>query len=200
MVKHSERSRIYNPYFDEDIASPSVLRSDPMNGLNNHTIVEKRMTQLVKDYYQGLQTKKHTRQQAKRQEEKIANVVYQNFQEGGLVQMRDIYIANQVGTQGAHSGNSSTITQTIENNALDIDYQVLTQELDRIKNHLKSSDGNDETDILIGDIARATIAIKENRKQDVISILKSAGQKLYDIAKSIGCTIIAKMLTNEMGL
>lgn len=200
LVKYSERSRIYNPYFDEGIASPSVLRSDPMDGLSDQTIVEKRMTQLVKDYYQGLQTKKHSKNQAKKHEEKIANVVIKNFQEDGLVQMRDIYIANQVGTQGAHSGNNSTITQSIINNNLDIDYPALAQELDRIKNYLKNSNSDDENDILIGDVARATKAIKENRKQEVLSILKNAGKKLYDIAKSIGCTIIAKILINELGL
>ena len=193
LVKYSERSRIYNPYFDEKIASPSVLKSDPMDGLNNQSIVEKRMTQLVKDYYQGLETQKRNKYTTKQENKKIATVVMKN------TYMRDQYIATQVGAQGPAAGQNATINQVINNS--EIDFSELLKELEALRNHLKKlENGDNDIDILIGDVSKASKAIKENRKFEVVPILKNAGSKLFDIAKSIGCTIVVKILTNQLGL
>lgn len=196
LIKYSERSRIYNPYFDESIASPSVLRSDSIDGLNQ-TIVEKRMTQLVKEYYQGLENKKRSRQETKKEKKKIETVVFQNIQEGGFHQARDQYSANQAGSMGPDSGKQAVIEQTWINN---IDGIALVKELEQVKAHLKNMTSDDDVDILIGEVSRASKAVKGNRKQEGITILKSTGEKLYDIVKSIGCTIIAKILTNQLDL
>lgn len=114
--------------------------------------------------------------------------------------MRDVYSATQVGTQGPNSGNSATISQNFNNNSLGIDFLELFNELDKIKLHLKNENENEENDILIGEVTKALKMIKEEKKQEAVGHIKSIGKKLYDIAKSIGCSVVAKIITSEMGL
>lgn len=192
LVKYSESSRIYNPYFDEKIASPSVLKLEPMNGLDNQSIVERRKTELVRDFYQGLEAKKHSRHSVKK-EEKIAEVVLQN-----TYNIENQYLADQVGIQGSNTIKNSSINQKF--NDFGEDLIELSSELAKLKEHLKSLKNDDEIDILIGDVSKASKALKENRKKDVCQILKNAGKKLYEIAKSIGCSIITNIITGQLGI
>lgn len=201
MVKYSERSRIYNPYFDERIAGPSVLRPDDKGPVDSQSIVEQRMTQLVKDYYKGIEPKKRNRQKQRMEDQLIEKIVFQQVQQvqqGSFVQMRDMYTATQAGNQGPNSGQGAIIIQSFNDSG--IDYSALLQELEKIRKYLKTDDTNVEADILLGEVSKASKAIQENQKQTAIQILKGIGEKLYDIVKTIGCTIVAKIITNQAGL
>lgn len=195
LVKYSDRSRIFNPYFDEKIASPSVLKLESTDE-SSKSIVEQRMTQLVTDFYNGLKGKKLSSFK-NMEEEQIKAVVVQNIQNS--THNGDQYFANIVGTQGANSGVNSNITISQNINSIeDIDFSKLSEELEVIKRHLKSCESNDDTDILIGDVSHASKAIKENKKHDVINFLKKAGKKLFEIAKSLGCSIIANIIVSKI--
>lgn len=201
LVKYSERSRIYNPYFDERIAGPSVLRPDDKGPVDSQSIVEQRMTQLVKDYYKGIEPKKRNRQKQRMEDQLIEKIVFQQVQQvqqGSFVQMRDMYTATQAGNQGPNSGQGAIIIQSFNDSG--IDYSALLQELEKIRKYLKTDDTNVEADILLGEVSKASKAIQENQKQTAIQILKGIGEKLYDIVKTIGCTIVAKIITNQAGL
>lgn len=203
LVKYSDRSRIYNPYFDEKYASPSVLQPPTMDRPEKQSIAEYRMAQLVKDYYRGIQKGKTSRRKQRSEDEQIERIVINNLlknsQEGEKTYMRDSYTATQVGSQGPKSGKNSTTIQHYNDSA--IDANKLLAELDVIRSHLKSDNSGDEDiDIMLGDVTRASKEIKDNNAHTAVQILKSAGSKLYDIAKTIGCTLVASIIKNQLGI
>ena len=197
LVKYSDRSRIYNPYFDEAIASPSVLRPPSQEHLQKQSIAEYRMRQLVKEYYRGLEKDRPNRRKRRNEDKLVDRIVVNNYQQGSFSPMRDSYTATQAGTQGPNSGQNATIMMQSTTDA-PIDYSALLHELDLIRNHIRTSESSsEESDILLGDVSRASKALKENRRGDALQILKSAGVKLRDIAISIGCSLIVKIITNR---
>ena len=79
-----------------------------------------------------------------------------------------------------------------------MDYSALLDELELVRNHIRTHESDsEESDILLGDVSRASRVLKENRKNEAIQILKAAGAKLRDIAISIGCTLIVKIITSR---
>lgn len=222
LVKYSDRSRIYNPYFDEKNASPSVLHPPTFDIPDKQSIAEYRMSQLVRDYYRGLQKgKKVTARKQRTQEKHIMDIVEYNygsgypkagektggdliinlnqngFQQEEVVQMGDKYSATQVGTQGPGSGSNATIIQSY--NEIPVDFNQLLNELDLIKQYLKSDESGDEdVDIMLGDVSRMAKKIRENDQKSALNILKYAGGKLYDIAKTIGCSLVASIIKKQL--
>lgn len=138
-MKYSDRSRIYNPYFDERFASPSVLQPPTMDRPENQSVAEYRMAQLVKDYYKGIQKGKAScrkqRSDEKRIERIVINNMLKNYQEGEVNGMRDSYTAAQAGIQGPGSGMNARITQHYNDTV--IDTNKLLAELDVLRTHLK---------------------------------------------------------------
>lgn len=224
LVKYSDRSRIYNPYFDEKYASPSVLQPPIFDRMDNQSIAEYRMSQLVRDHYKGLQKgEKVTARKQRNQEKYIQQIVGYNYhsdypktdeksgrdlhitinqndiRQEEVVHMRDMYSATQVGSQGPTSDSNVTIIQ--EYNEIPVDFNQLLNELDLLKKYLKADESGDEdVDIMLGDVSRASKAIRENDQKSALNILKSAGNKLYDIAKSIGCSLIASIIKKQLGI
>ena len=203
LVKYSDRSRIYNPYFDERYASPSVLQPPTMDRPENQSVAEYRMAQLVKDYYRGIQKGKASCRRQRSEDERIERIVINNklkiSQEGEMNGMRDSYTAAQAGIQGPGSGMNARINQHYNDSTIDTD--KLLAELDMLRMHLKGDNSSDEDiDIMLGDVSRASKAIKDNDKQTAVQILKSAGSKLYDIAKTIGCALVASIIKSQLGI
>lgn len=198
LVKYSDRSRIYNPYFDERHASPSVLQPPTMDKPENQSVAEYRMAQLVKDYYRGIQKGKASCKKQRSEDERIERIVINN-KLGEINGMRDNYTAAQAGTQGPGSGANARINQYYNDSTIDTD--KLLAELDMIRIHLKSDNSGDEDiDIMLGDVSRASKAIRDNNEHNAVQILKSAGSKLYDIAKTIGCTLVASIIKRQLGI
>lgn len=202
LVKYSDRSRICNPYFDEKYASPSVLQPPTVGGYEKQSVAEYRMAELVKDYYRGIQKGQTSRKKQCSEEERIERIVIKNslqFKQDEVTCMRDNYTATQVGTQGPQSGMNATITQHY--NAPLIDRNELLAELNILRTHLKGDiSGDEDIDIMLGDVSRASKSIKDHNEQTAVQILKSAGRKLYDIAKTIGCTLIASIIETQLGV
>ena len=157
------------------------------------------MVRLVKDYYRGLQKGKTSKKKQRSEEKMIDQIVVNNFQHGDRMHMRDNYLATQVGTQGPNSGSGSTISQ--QYNQASGDYTELLLELEKIRIYLKKNDNEmEEYDIILGDVAKARKAISENNAHTAIQILKSAGSQLYTIARTIGCSLVASIIKNKMGI
>lgn len=224
LVRYSDRSRIYNPYFDEKYASPSVLQPPNLDKMDNQSIAEYRMSQLVRDHYKGLQKgKKVTDRKQRIQEKHIQQIVEYNYhsdypktedksdgnlhitinqnnnQQEKVTHVRDVYVATQVGTQGSTYDSNIAILQNPYENSMDVNQ--LLKEINDIKEYLKADkSGDEDVDIMLGDVSRVSKAIRANDKKSALNILKSVGNKLYDISKSIGCSLIASIIKEELGI
>lgn len=73
-------------------------------------------------------------------------------------------------------------------------------ELDAIKKYIKENFADDEHDIMVGNISSATVALKSDDKGEAGNLLKKCGHALFEIAKSIGCSVLARYLANILGL
>lgn len=203
LVKYSDRSRIYNPYFDEKFASPSVLQPPAIDVPEKQSITEYRMSQLVKDYYRGIQKGKLSRRKQHSDEERIERIVINNLlksnQTGEVMGMRDSYTATQVGAQGPESGKNAIIVQHFNDSEIDTD--KLLAELDLLRTHLKCDNSrNEDIDIMLGDVSRVSKAIKSNNIQAAIQGLKAAGRKLCSVAKTVGCTLVVSIIEKQLGI
>jgi dCTP deaminase len=199
LVKYSDRSRICNPYFDEKNASPSVLQAPTEDQLEKQSIAEYRMSQLVKDYYRDLQKDTSPRIKQKSEEKLMEQIAINNYNGLEGIRMRDNYSALQVGIQEPESGVNATITQHY--NDPQFDSSKLLADLETLKSYLKKDNsGDEEIDILMGEVSRAAKAVRENNKQNVVQILRCVGSKLYDIAKVVGCPLIVTIIKKHLGI
>ena len=115
--------------------------------------------------------------------------------------MRDIYNAKQAGIQGANAGQNATIYQKYnEGLSIETDYEAIINEIIIIKKHLKNIDDNDDTnDILIGELTKISHAAEEKDDNKMVNILKTCAKEIYDIAKKVGCSVLAKYITYKIG-
>ena len=115
--------------------------------------------------------------------------------------MGDQYFAKMAGVQGKNAGSHATITQYYnENEWRGVDINNMLTDLEKIKQYIKSNYTDEEHDIIVGDISSASKALKLNNKEEASNILRRCGHVLYDIAKSIGCTVVARYFDNILGL
>ena len=180
LIKYSDHSRILNPYFDETVAGPSVLKPTDATDDSNISIVEKRTTKLIEDYYVGLQGERKETLKGKNKNNfnsTIEKVVNKNIIEGDYINMRDTYHVQQAGNVGPNAGEGSIICQEYINES-NIDFSKLLDELEAVKNHLKEID-NEESDILIGNISSAKKSIKEGQNSKAIEIIKKNRKRYF---------------------
>lgn len=120
--------------------------------------------------------------------------------EGMTVNMGDTYHVGAAGSVGPNSGAHSQ--NTIANmQDSPIDYSELLSELEKIRTYLKGSNSTDEeSDIVLGEVSKAAQAIKAKEPNKALTFLKSCGQKLFEIAKDIGCQVIVGLISKELGL
>ena len=115
--------------------------------------------------------------------------------------MGDQYIAKQVGIQGKEAGSHGTIVQNYhEYQISDTDVQQMLSELERIKEYLLNNYSDNEHYIMVGNVSSASKSLTERKNNEAMEFLKKAGKSLFDIAKSIGCAVVARYLGNFLGL
>lgn len=203
LVKYSDRSRIYNPYFDEKYASPSVLQPPNLDKMDNQSIAEYRMSQLVRDHYKGLQKgKKVTDRRQRIQEKHIQQIVEYNYH-SDYPKTEDKSDGNLHITINQNNNNQQDNQQEIVQKPYEnsMDVKQLLKEINDIKIYLKADkSGDEDVDIMLGDVSRVSKAIRENDQKSALNILKSVGNKLYDISKSIGCSLIASIIKEGLGI
>ena len=82
----------------------------------------------------------------------------------------------------------------------DLYYDRQDNDLNQIKKHLKNIDDNDDTnDILIGELTKISHAAKEKDDNKMVNILKTCAKEVYDIAKKVGCSVLAKFISYKIG-
>lgn len=211
LVSYLQRSVLpYNTYYNETNPSPSILSGNPEESMQgSNTILEKRIGDLIENYYNTIEKEKDYEMQQKisKCKKKDMQINKQALIEeatilnlGGLA-MGDQYFAKMAGVQGKNAGSHATITQYYnENEWSEVDINNMLTDLEKIKQYIKSNYTDEEHDIIVGDISSASRALKSNNKEEAGNILKRCGHVLYDIAKSIGCAVVAQYLGNILGL
>ena len=211
LVPYMQRSNLpYNTYYNETNPSPSILSANPEEGIqDNITILERRIRDLVENYYNTIEkeknykieqkiSKKKKKAEQKKKQSAIKQATILNL--GGL-SMGDQYYAKNVGAQGKNAGSHSTIQQNInESDWNGIDIEEMLVDLGTLKKYIKQNYTDDEHDSIVGNISNATVALKSENKEEASNLLKKCGRVLYDIAKSIGCAVVARYLGNSLGL
>lgn len=211
LVSYLQRSVLpYNTYYNETNPSPSILSGNPEESMQgSNTILEKRIGDLIENYYNTIEKEKDFEMQQKisKCKKKDMQINKQALIEeatilnlGGLA-MGDQYFAKMAGVQGKNAGSHATITQYYnENEWSEVDINNMLTDLEKIKQYIKSNYTDEEHDIIVGDISSASRALKSNNKEEAGNILKRCGHVLYDIAKSIGCAVVVRYLGNILGL
>lgn len=104
--------------------------------------------------------------------------------------------------QGNNVGSHATISQSYsceKNN--DMHTADLINEITKVKKYIKeNTNNNDDDDILVGELTQMSKAIGNKDNTKIVYILKNFGKQIYDIAKKVGCTILAKYIANNIGL
>lgn len=115
--------------------------------------------------------------------------------------MRDQYNnSGAVGNQGPYSGKESIIFQSIKNKDEDLDYEKLLTETQKLKECLYKEPRTETNEILIGKITQIQQAAREKDKMKLVDILNRAGKELYDMAKRVGCSLLASYLSLTLGI
>ena len=207
LVSYLERSSLpYNTYYNETNPSPSILSHNTLEGTNETSIVEMRIRQLIENYYNTIESEIKGKKSLHQKERKTAideatSSNYNNLFIGGPFSMGDQYIAKQVGIQGKEAGSHGTIVQNYhEYQISDTVVQQMLSELERIKEYLLNNYSDNEHYIMVGNVSSASKSLTERKNNEAMEFLKKAGKSLFDIAKSIGCAVVARYLGNFLGL
>lgn len=214
LIPYMQRSNLpYNTYYNETNPSPSNLSANWEDGKpDNTTILEKKIRILVENYYNTIEqerkyaikqksNKKKRKMEQKLQQSIINDATFINLEGLGGLSMGDQYYAQQVGVQGKKAGNHAVIYQSGNKNDWDeINVHEMLADLEKVKNYIKENFTDDEHDIIVGNVSSATIALKSDNKEEAGNLLKKCGHILYDIAKSIGCAVVARYLGNVLGI
>lgn len=186
-LKYSELPRAYHPYYDEKIASPSVLKSPSDEEDTFVSVQESRMRMLVTEYYNS-----HENRRKPMEESKVDKIVHQNIQN----------INAQTVNQNVQQDSSGTMSSVINYDSNDsIDYTQLLSELEQVKQAIKSKpNASEEDDILLGEVTKAAQETKKGNKSKALQMITECGNKLYDIVKTIGCALLSEYLKQQLGI
>lgn len=204
LVRYSEKARLQNNrYYNEDVPSSSIISADPLDGMKtNNTIIERKIDTIIKNYNEKINTYSTLEKNINNDK---AEVLCENYFKNTIIRggvMRDQYNAKQAGIQGNNSGKNATIHQHyIENRIDELEYEKLINEISDLRNYIKEcNDFNDDRiDIMVGELAQIKNALQEHDENKFFNLLKKSGKEFYDIAKSIGCSVVAKYISSQLG-
>ena len=114
--------------------------------------------------------------------------------------MGDTYNVQQAGNVGPNSGANSTFNQIFNSGASNIEYEKIIDEVALLKKHLRGEAPSDENDMLIGDLTHLNNALEKKDDKKIVSIIKTCGSQLFDVAKRIGCSLMASLISGQLGL
>lgn len=201
LITYAEKSTLpTNKYYNETYPSPSILSCDENSNYNMASqIMEEKIRVLIRGYNESFP---HNKEKSSK-ENRITNLT-QNYIENinaMEVSMKDIYNAKQAGIQGANAGQNATVYQKYnEGLSIETNYDAIIDEISIIKKHLKGTNDNDDTnDILIGELTKISHAAKEKDDNKMVNILKTCAKEIYDIAKKVGCSVLAKFISYKIG-
>ncbi len=189
------------PYQDEEYPAPSILTSKSSVICDDNSLIRKRAQILLEQYNKTIDNNQ------KKPKDNSSNIIvymgdYIENIENVLkeAKMGDTYKAKQVGVQGNKAGKYAKIDQKYDNMYNDEKLEEVMNEINELEKYLRDNEQTDEGDIILGNLANASIQIKKNNLNSAFQFIKKGGKELYDAAKSIGCIMIAEYLNRTLGL
>lgn len=193
-----------NRYYKEEVPSGSVISSDPLDGIKTkHSIISEKIDLIIEEYNRNIKNgnKKNSDKTISKEKKKklIKNYYEINIKENKT--MNQTNIAEQVGMQGNNSVDHVEISFK-KTESDETEFQKMFKEIEQLRCHIKNSDdySSDDTDIILGELAQIKKAIKSKDEKKILSLLKESGKKIYEIAKSIGCSLFANFISSKLGL
>ena len=175
----------------------NLLQRDRYFGVDGKDIMDDVVTRESTLYYQSWAENIHM---LKYYISKIENAKTQKLQYAGGIKMGDTYNIQQAGNVGPQAGANSTVTQVINNTANGVEYEKIMIEIEMLKKHLRAEASSDDNDILIGELTHLNKALEKKDEKKAVSVLKTCGAQLLDIAKRIGCSLAAAYISGQLGL
>jgi hypothetical protein len=112
--------------------------------------------------------------------------------------MRDKYIAKQVGAQGANT--HARDIQFLEFADASINLKTLAEQLSKIRQEMKRHASVPEEDLAIGAVASAELAAKQGDPRSTMAYLKQAGKWAFNVATKLGTEVAAKAISHSLNL
>lgn len=126
---------------------------------------------------------------------------YNSFFKGGNIHMGDIYNVNQATIVGKKAGKQSYVENiNVESRVEEFDLQEIKMEIQKVRTYIKKNYSNLDYDILVGNLSVAEKNCNEGNVKGVKESLIQGGKILLDIAKAVGCGIIANVLSKQFGI
>lgn len=203
LISYLQRSVLpYNTYYNETNPSPSILSNETNDGnKEKESVLEKRIRILIENYYNTIEKDdlsflKLEKSSSKSIEEIIKEALQVNLIniEGGF-QMGDNYYAKQVGAQGKKAGTDSYIYQQYFDN----DNNDITKDFEKVQAYIIKDYSGEDREIIIENLEKASLALRNNRREDFLNILKNCGKTIFNIGKEIGCKCLTQYLLSVLG-
>jgi hypothetical protein len=78
-------------------------------------------------------------------------------------------------------------------------FETLSQELDKLKKELKKNAVTDEQDVALAEIISAKKESDNKNEEGVLKHLKNAGVWVLETAKEIGVSVVAELISKQIG-
>ena len=201
LVPYSERSSLpYNRYQGEKEAGTSIMHLDEAinDELKIKSIFDEKIQILIDNYLNNMN--KDIEDMKLRGVEPNQYII-QIFKDIEELIVRDKYVAQQAGIQGAKSVKDAQINlqQNITCNKNSDNHQLIA-ELKKLRQEMRKRDDHADYDIEIGRVAEAENAAKLNDKKGVLEALKKVGKFTLTVSKEIGTELITKLLVESVRL
>jgi len=206
LIKYSEKVRLQDDrYYGEDVPSASIISADPLNGIKmGNSLIEKKIDMLIEQYNKSIEREMNSISEttiSRQSADKLSgNYIYNINIEGEV--MRDQYNAKQAGIQGSKAGEQAVIHQYYTESKIDeSEYQELIDEISNLRNYIKECHNysSDEIDIMVGELVQIKNAVQKKDENKFLGLLKQSGKQFYDIAKSLGCAVLSKYISSQLG-
>ncbi len=197
LVSYAERSVLpFNQYYGETNPSPSILHKDAEISGEDHSgsVVLARSRALIQNYLETMNLDRTRIREGDLESRAVIVNVTNNLKE---YQMRDQYVANQVGIQGPDSGTHAEVKQ-IQLSSNSGDLEQLLKELKELRNHMKRLDADGEHDVEVGKVAEAERELAKGNQSGFLSALRSGGKWVLQKAGDAGCSLLVKYIEGQI--
>lgn len=195
-------------YNEEQVPGASIMSADPLDGFRTENtikgmIIQEKLNQIIDKYNKN----RNPEESIKTREKEVILLQYigqiENYINSGDIKMGDKYISENTVNQGKNAGkNSINFQYNKENSSEHKDYQMIIDEINKLRDYIKKSKeyDDDAVDIIAGDLVKAKKALENEDEDTAVKQFKKLGKEVYQIAKNIGCSLLVKYFSGELGI